>query len=120
VKLNNILKAALLTVSFFATASVFAGTCEIKYERTACPGKEKISYKKCKGKKTCSKFKEASDAQQCGAMAVKSCGNKRLKVTKSKVINAVFDGQAIKASNGSDDFCTVYEKASEEFNKCDG
>ncbi|MBE0356293.1 hypothetical protein PPHE_a1204 [Pseudoalteromonas phenolica O-BC30] len=53
-------------------------------------------------------------------MAVKSCRNKRLTVTKSKVINALFDGQQIKASNGNDDFCTVYEKASEEFNKCDG
>ena len=119
-KLKNIVKATLLTVSFFATASAFAGTCEIKYERTACPGKERISYKKCKGKQNCSKFKEAATAQQCGEMAVKSCGNKRLKVTKSKVINAVFDGQAIKASNGSDDFCTVYEKAAEEFNKCNG
>ena len=119
-KLNNILKATLLTLSCFATASVFAGTCEIKYERTACPGKEKISYKKCKGKQTCSKFKQADSAMQCGEMAVKSCSNRRLKVTKSKVINAVFDGQAINASNGNSDFCTVYEKASEEFNKCNG
>jgi hypothetical protein len=53
-------------------------------------------------------------------MAVNSCKNKRFSVTKLKVINALFDGQPIKASNGSDDFCTVYENASEEFNKCDG
>ena len=87
---------------------------------TACPGKEKISYKKCKGKQKCSKFKEAATAAECKTMAVGSCGNKRLTVTKSKVINAVFDGQALTTDGGSDDFCTIYEKASEEFNKCDG
>lgn len=106
--------------SFTYSGITKAGTCEIKYTRTACPGKEKISYKKCKGKQKCSKFKEATTAAECGTMAVKSCRNKRLTVTKSKVINALFDGQQIKASNGSDDFCTVYEKANEEFNKCGG
>lgn len=99
---------------------LYAGTCEIQYTRTACDGKEDISYKKCKGKQSCSKFKEASSAQECAAMAVKSCRNKRLTVTKSKVINAIFDENKIKASNGSDDFCSDYENASVEFNKCDG
>lgn len=110
----------IVVPSFTYSGSTQAGTCEIKYTRTACPGKEEISYKKCKGKQKCSKFKEAATAAECGTMAVKSCRNKRLTVTKSKVINALFDGQQIKASNGSDDFCTVYEKANEEFNKCDG
>lgn len=96
----------------------YAGNCEIKYTRTACPGKEKISYKKCKGQKSCSKFKETPDAESCKTAAIKSCRNKRLSITKSKVINAEFDGTALKASNGSDDFCTVYEKADAEFNKC--
>ena len=110
----------IIVPSFTYSGVTQAGTCEIKYTRTACPGKEKISYKKCKGKQKCSKFKEAATAAECGTMAVKSCRNKRLTVTKSKVINALFNGQQIKASNGSDDFCTVYEKANEEFNKCDG
>ncbi|WP_372770180.1 hypothetical protein [Pseudoalteromonas sp.] len=111
----------MTTLPYFVFSGVAqAGTCEIKYTRTACPGKEAISYKKCKGKQNCSKFKEAESAAECGDMAVKSCRNKRLTVTKTKVINALFEGQQIKASNGSDDFCTVYEKASEEFNKCDG
>lgn len=111
----------MVILPYFALSSVAqAGTCEIKYTRTACPGKESISYKKCKGKQKCSKFKEAASVDECAAMAVKSCRNKRLTVTKSKVINALFDGQAINASNGNADFCTVYEKASEEFNKCGG
>ncbi|TMO58183.1 hypothetical protein [Pseudoalteromonas phenolica] len=110
----------IVVPSFTYSGSTQAGTCEIKYTRTSCPGKEKISYKKCKGKQKCSKFKEAATAAECGTMAVKSCRNKRLTVTKSKVINALFDGQQIKASNGNDNFCTVYEKANEEFNKCDG
>ena len=116
-----VLSFALLVASFvLPMQQSYAGTCEIKYTRTACPGKEKISYKKCKGQQKCSKFKETPDAEACKAAATKSCRNKRLTVTKSKVINAVYDGAALKASNGSDDFCTVYAKASEEFNKCDG
>ena len=116
------IKLSLLfsTVFLFIAGDALAGTCEIQYTRTACPGKENISYKKCNGQQSCSKFKEAADAASCGDMAVKSCRNKRLTVTKSKVINALYDGQKIQASNGSDDFCTVYDKASEEFNKCDG
>lgn len=118
----NKFKCSLLLASafLFVAGEALAGTCEIQYTRTACPGKEKISYKKCNGQQSCSTFKEAADAAQCADMAVKSCRNKRLTVTKSKVINAVFDGNQISASNGNNDFCTVYEKASEEFNKCGG
>ncbi|MGJ8682954.1 hypothetical protein [Paraglaciecola sp.] len=116
-KLKTIIVVAASILCFFA-GELYAGTCEIQYTRTSCPGKEKISYKKCKGKQSCSKFKEAADANQCASLAVNSCKNKRLTVTKSKVINAKFDGAAIKASNGSDDFCTVYENKDTEFNKC--
>lgn len=113
------LSMALLIASFVLPfQQSYAGTCEIQYTRTSCPGKEKISYKKCKGQQSCSKFKETADAEACKTAAVASCRNKRLTVTKSKVINAVYDGTALKASNGSDDFCTVYEKADAEFNKC--
>ncbi len=112
----TLLTAALL----LPAASSFAGTCEIKYTRTACPGKESISYKKCKGQPSCSKFKETANAAACKEAAVAACRNKRLTVTKSKVINAVFDGSTLKTAAGSDDFCTEYAKASMEFNKCDG
>lgn len=115
-KLLNIAITSLC-LSLFSSV-IYAGTCEIQYTRTACPGKEDISYKKCKGKQSCSKFKEAADADECKTMAVKSCRNKRLTVTKSKVINALYDDNKLTASNGSDDFCTVYDKADAEFNKC--
>jgi hypothetical protein len=117
--MKRFLLISLMAIGF-GPSTALAGACEIQYTRTACPGKEEISYKKCDGQQSCSKFKEASSAQECAEMAVNSCKNKRFSVTKLKVINALFDGQPIKASNGSDDFCTVYENASEEFNKCDG
>lgn len=118
-RVNYLLPLFAASILMFVN-SASAGTCEIKYKRTACPGKEEVSYRKCNGKAECTKVKEAADANECATLAVQSCANRRLTTTKSKVISAVFDGQAIKASNGSDDFCTVYEKAAEEFDKCDG
>lgn len=115
----------LTVVLFMSMAVAFYGgvvsaeTCEIQYNRTACPGKEKISYKKCKGKKTCSKFKEADSVAQCRAMATKSCANKRYSITKSKVITALFDGKPIQTESGKDDFCLEYANVSTEFNRCD-
>ena len=69
---RNILAVACL--SFFAS-SVFAGTCELKFTRTACPGKEAISYKKCDGAKSCSEFVDAASAKECGDLATKACEN---------------------------------------------
>ena len=108
----------LAVVAALWSGSIVAGTCEIQYTRTACPGKENISYKKCNGKQSCSKFKEAADAAECRVLASKSCGNKRLSITKSKVINALFDGQAITTDSGNADFCTEYENRDTEFNQC--
>jgi len=110
----------VLAAIFLWSGSIYAGTCEIQYTRTACPDKEKISFKKCRGKASCSKFKEAADATACKAMATKSCSNKRLNITKSKVINAIFDGQKLTTDDNNEDFCTAYDKAKEEFNQCDG
>ncbi len=115
-KVKMIFVAALLATFYVGTVS--AATCEIKYNRTACPGKEKISYKKCKGKKTCSKFKEADSVEQCRKLATKSCANKRYSITKSKVIHAVFDGNPITTASGKDDFCLEYANVSTEFNQC--
>ncbi|ARN73968.1 hypothetical protein [Oceanicoccus sagamiensis] len=116
-KTVKLIGVAIMVLTFWS-GTVAAATCEIQYTRTACPGKENISYKKCKGKASCSKFKEADSADQCAAMATKSCANKRLSITKSKVINAVFDGNAIKTGAGSDDFCTEYANTATEFNQC--
>ncbi len=114
------LMVILAALTTFWCGSVIAATCEVKYNRTACPGKEKISYKKCKGKQTCSKFKEASSVAECRQKATKSCGNKRLSITKSKVINAVFDGSPIMTESGKSDFCLEYVNRNKEFNRCSG
>lgn len=114
----NIIAAIVFGCIFFA-GTTYAATCEIQYDRTACPGKEKISYKKCKGEKTCSKFKEADSVEQCREMATKSCANKRYSITKSKVITALFDGNAITTESGKADFCLEYANVATEFNQCD-
>ena len=103
-------------VSF--TSGLMAGTCEIQYDRTACPGKEAISYKKCDGEKTCSEFKEAASVAECRTIATSSCSNSRFSITKSKVVNAVFDDQPITTDSGKSDFCEEYDKRDQEFNQC--
>ncbi|MBI2382439.1 MAG: hypothetical protein HYV16_16945 [Gammaproteobacteria bacterium] len=107
---------ALPSLLFCATA--LAGTCEFETTRTACPGKEDISYKKCNGKPTCADFAEAADAKQCKELATAACENKRLNITKSKVITAKFDEQPITTDSGKTDFCEEYSKKDQEFNKC--
>lgn len=57
--------------------------------------------------------------EACQAAATKSCRNRRLNITKNKVITATFQGQAIQSPSGKDDFCLDYEKRAEEFNHCD-
>lgn len=105
-------------VAALGASAAMAGTCEIHITRTACPGKEDISYKKCNGKQSCTEFQEADNANQCKAAAITACENARLNVTKLKVITAKFDGAEQKTDAGSTDFCTAYEKRDAEFNKC--
>ena len=93
--------------------------CAVSYTRTACPGEEGTSYLKCDGKQSCVKYKEADSLAACQQAAMKSCRNRRLNITKSKVITATFQGQAIQSPSGKDDFCLDYEKRAEEFNHCD-
>lgn len=102
------------------SGSALAGSCNIHYTRTSCPGMEETSFRKCGGNASCTKTKRASNVEDCKKKAIKACGNKRLTITKSKVITADFDGQKLTAPNGSDDFCTVYEKKEAEFNRCEG
>ena len=109
---------ALFCTALFSATTANAGTCELTTTRTACPGKESISYKKCDGKPTCADFQDLADAGQCKAAAIASCENARLTVTKSKVITAKFDGAELKTDAGSTDFCTAYSKRAEEFDKC--
>lgn len=93
--------------------------CAISYTRTACPGKEAISYAKCDGKANCIKTVPAASAQACQAAALKACANDRLDITKSKVVGASYKGEALKSASGQDDFCADYDKRAAEFDKCD-
>lgn len=115
---QHFLKPLVAVVALFFVSAVSAGTCEITTTRTACPGKESISYKKCEGKQTCTDFQDLADAGKCKAAAIAACANDRLTVTKSKVIGAKFDGAELKTDAGSSDFCTAYDKRDAEFNKC--
>ena len=102
-----------------ATELAATSECAVHYTRTACPGQEETSYKKCDGQQSCVKHKEAASLEACQAKAVKSCRNRRLNITKLKVITATWQGQPIQSASGNDDFCLDYEKRDEEFNRCD-
>jgi len=101
-----------------AAAPAVEGDCIVHYVRTACEGQEETSYKKCDGQQECDKAKEAASLEECQAAALKSCGNDRLDITKSKVITATYKGEAIKSASGNDDFCADYENRDAEYNQC--
>jgi hypothetical protein len=96
----------------------FAGSCDIKYTRTACPGKDAASFKKCDGSASCTKTVTADSADQCRTKAVAACANDRVDITKSKVINATFDGKPVLNKAGAADHCLDYAARAEEFNQC--
>ena len=102
-----------------ATEMAATSDCAVHYTRTACPGQEATSYKKCDGQQSCVKYKEADSLEACQAADTKSCRNRRLNITKLKVITAKWQGQSIQSPAGKDDFCLDYEKRAEEFNQCD-
>ncbi len=108
-----------LAALLYLPVSVLAGTCEMHVTRTACPGKEDISYKKCNGKQSCTETEDAGTAEQCMALAVQACANARFSITKSKVVTAKFDGKEIKNKSGKTDFCLDYENRAAEFEQCD-
>lgn len=108
---------ALLDTASRAQDKAAAG-CVVTTTRTACPGKEADSYKKCDGKKSCSKPVEAASAEACAAAATSSCSNDRLEITKSKVITAKFNGKAVKSKSGQDDLCLDYANRATEFDQC--
>jgi len=94
------------------------GDCAITYTRTACPGQEAESYKKCDGKQSCTKNVAAPSAEKCAEAAVAACSNDRLTITASKVIGASYKGKALKSKAGKDDMCLDYAKRDAEFNQC--
>ena len=102
----KVLQLSLLLAGFFWSLGAQAGVCEITVTRTACPGQEKISFKKCDGKATCAKTKEFGTEAECQKYAAKKCLNRRYEVTQLKVMKATFDKKAIKTPSGKDDFCS--------------
>ena len=117
--LSQTLRVTLTLACLGSASLVQAGTCELMITRTACPGQEETSYKKCNGEAACSEFLELDSAAACQAEAVKACENKRLSITKSKVISAKFDDAAVKSASGGADFCADYPNRAAEFDKCD-
>lgn len=110
------MKRVLLTFAVvLGSISAYAGDCKISITRTACPGKETESYKKCNGAKSCDDMKKADSKDACGKEALKDCENvaDRQKITKSKVVTATFDGQPVQ---GGKDFCAGNRP---DFNKCE-
>ncbi len=103
--IKSLFGAAIVMGFVLTSFSAQAGDCDVHYKRTACPGQEAISYKKCDGNQECTKSKEASSVEECQEVAVKSCSNSRLDITKSKVITAMYKETAIKTTSGKDDFC---------------
>ncbi len=114
-KVSLVLAALFLSLS--AVAAV-AGSCDVNYTRTACPGKEAISFKKCDGKASCVKTGTADTEEACRVKAVAACANDRLDITKSKVITATFNGKPVKNKAGGADHCADYAERASEFNKC--
>ncbi len=117
-KKQNMMIAVVLAAGLLTSGVVLAADCAIAYTRTACPGQEAESYKKCDGKQSCTETVEAADEAACKAKAIEACANSRFTITKSKVVNAKFDGKAIATDAGNADFCTAYAKVKEEFNQC--
>ena len=117
--LRNLFFTMALTATSLSVSTAFAGECILNVTREACPGKEKESYEKCKGQKSCNENKKTGSAEACAKEAVKACQNKRLDQTKSKVIKAKFAGAELE---GGKDFCAakvdgVFDPAT-DFNHC--
>lgn len=116
--MQSTFKLSACSIAMVFSAALNAGNCEVHYTRTACPGQETISYKKCDGEQSCTESENAASAAECKTLAMAACENKRLEITKSKVITAQFDGKPIKSDAGDDDFCKSYAKRATEFNRC--
>ena len=113
--ISLLLSALFLSIG---AAQAVAGSCDINTTRTACTGKEAISYKKCDGKPSCVKTVSVDTADACRAKAVAACANDRLDITKNKVITATFNGKPVQNKAGGADQCLDYAERAAEFNQC--
>jgi uncharacterized protein (DUF2147 family) len=119
-RFHSYVLAALLAVATVSDAQAEdkASACVVTTTRNACAGQEAESYKKCEGKKSCSKNVEAATAEACATAATNACSNDRLEITQSKTVTAKFQGKALKTKGGQEDMCLDYPKRDAEFNKC--
>jgi hypothetical protein len=109
-KIRNLVLAAVCLMAFSEVA--FAG-CVIHYNRTACPGQEKVSYSKCNGTKECDKEDtSAVSLAACEQATAAACANTRLTITKSKIVTGKFNGTALR---GGSNFCASNRP---DFNQC--
>lgn len=98
--------------------------CVVSYLRTACKGMDAESFKKCDGQAACDKTKEAASDVACREVALKSCDNDRIDITKYKRITAQYNGAALVGGfddNGNADpaganFCDAQRP---DMNKCE-
>lgn len=116
--LTAVFSIALLSRMLPVAEADQATDCDITIARTACPGQDAESYKKCDGKQSCSKHVPAASEAACAEAAVNACANDRLDITKSKAITAKYKGKALKTKSGKDDLCLDYAKRDAEFNQC--
>lgn len=100
---------AIFSSLLLASSVSFAGVCDLFVERTACPGKEKESYVKCAGEKSCTAKKKAETEAECKKLAEDDCSNSRIDITKSKVVKYTFGGKQ------SDNVCAADRP---DYNKC--
>jgi hypothetical protein len=121
-KLTYTLNISLLAAGLaFGLGHAFAEDktdCAVTYTRTACTGQEAESFKKCDGKKSCTKYVAADSEASCSTAAVDACSNDRPTVTQSKVITATYKGKPVKSKAGKPDMCLDYAKRDAEFNQC--
>ena len=80
-----------------------AAPCNLKITREACPGKEKESFSKCGGNKSCIVKGEKSDISECINFAMENCKNARFDITKYKMVQVQFQGSNLE--NGLD-YCS--------------
>jgi len=119
---KSLVLAALCALSL--TTGALAADCVVHVKRTACAGQEAESYKKCNGATECDMAEAAATTEAaCAKAAADECENKRLEITKSKVVTATFKGAALaggfaadgKADAKGPNFCAA-DRA--DMNKC--
>lgn len=94
----------VLATGYLFSSAVYAGDCTLMVTRTACPGKDSESFKKCAGKAVCEPDvkEDIGTEDACKKAALDDCTNKRFDITKYKVVKAKFGGKDL---DGGKDYC---------------